>query len=101
MKQLNMPTIFKALANEQRLKLFQLIYEWCQELEACSIDSCCDGIEKAFTHACEQLKISRSTVSHHFKELQNAGLIICTRKGQSFSCKVNQEAIKAVQKFLD
>ncbi|MEZ0369720.1 MAG: ArsR/SmtB family transcription factor, partial [Candidatus Sericytochromatia bacterium] len=41
----------------------------------------CCVINKAFTRACERFALSRSTLSHHFKELQNAGLIHCERKG--------------------
>ena len=58
------------------------------------------GVEKAFTKACEYLKISRSTVSHHMKELENVGLISTTRNGQSFTCKINMDAVKVIQDFL-
>jgi ArsR family transcriptional regulator len=34
------------------------------------------------------------------KELENAGLISTTRKGQSFTCEINMDAIKAIQQFL-
>ncbi|EPR13500.1 ArsR/SmtB family transcription factor [Ruminiclostridium papyrosolvens] len=62
--------------------------------------TCTDGIEKCFTKACCCMNLSRSTISHHFKELQNAGLITYTRKGQSFMCKINKEAILSIQNFL-
>jgi len=97
--------VFKALSNEQRLKLFKMIYQGFRttktESEDCSSSACCGGVEKAFTSACECMDLSRSTISHHFKELQNAGLITCTRQGQSFICEVNEEAVKAVQAFLE
>ena len=57
-------------------------------------------VDKAFTKACDHLSIARSTVSHHMKELENAGLISMTRNGQSFICKINMDAIKAIQQFL-
>ncbi|HEY9843998.1 MAG: ArsR/SmtB family transcription factor, partial [Candidatus Sericytochromatia bacterium] len=60
----------------------------------------CCVINKAFTRACERFALSRSTLSHHFKELQNAGLIHCERKGQSFECQVNPEAVELVRRFL-
>jgi len=34
------------------------------------------------------------------KELENAGLISTTRKGQSFTCEINMGAVKAIQQFL-
>ncbi len=86
--------IFKALACGQRLMLLQLLREWN------GLDECCDGVLKAFTKASEELKISRSTLSHHFKELENAGIITCQRNGQAMACKVNEEALSLVQEFL-
>ncbi len=102
MKQSNLSKVFKALSSEQRLNLFKMIYGETQKLKAKSPDPerCCDGLDKAFTTACNCLKISRSTISHHFKELQNAGLITCKRVGQSFSCSINQEAVDAIRDFL-
>ena len=101
MEQLNLSRIFKALSNEQRLKLFMLIYNKEQQCDKNIIDQgCCKGIDKAFTMACECLDISRSTVSHHLKELQDAGLIICIRKGQSQICSVNKEAVVLIRNFI-
>ena len=49
---------------------------------------------------CDCMKLSRSTISHHFKELQNAGLITCEREGQSFRCRINEEEVAAIRNFL-
>lgn len=87
--------IFKALACEQRFMLLQMLRGWC------CVDTCCDGIAKAFTRASEELNISRSTLSHHFKELEHAGLIVCVRNGQAMNCRVNEDALKELQGFLD
>jgi len=100
--------IFKALSNEQRLKIFMMIYrQCCASTDAVEIatgdfehSSCCpEGIEKAFSMVCDCLNLSRSTISHHFKELQNAGLISCEREGQNFRCRINEEVIKAIKEF--
>ncbi len=104
MKATNLAKVFKALSNEHRLELFQLIYSQCQLEESRAQKAgkgCCEGIEKAFTKACGCLDLSRSTISHHFKELQNAGLITCTRQGQTFMCQVNKESVEAVRSFLN
>lgn len=104
----NYSKIFKALANEQRLKIFMMIYKQCCSSEGKSEfriknGSCCPAIgtlQKAFTKVCECMSLSRSTISHHFKELQNAGLIICEREGQTFRCKVNEQAVNSIKDFL-
>lgn len=89
-----MVKVFKALGCEQRLRIVQLLREWQ------GIDTCCDGVLKAFTRMTEECNISRSTLSHHFKELENANLIVCERQGQSMHCKVNEEVITAIKDFF-
>lgn len=111
MKLSNYSKIFKALANEQRLKIFMMVYNHCcapegkgvpsefriKDNSRCPVLGC---LEKAFTKVCGCMNLSRSTVSHHFKELQAAGLITCERAGQTFRCKVNEEAISTIKNFL-
>ncbi len=101
MKLTKMAKIFKALSNEKRLQLFKNIYEW-QVLEMTPEETFqrCDGIKKTFTKACNSMNLSRSTISHHLKELRNAGLITCTRDGQTLKCKTNQDVIEAVRTFI-
>ncbi len=102
----NYAKIFKALSNEQRLNIFMMIYKNCCGLEGTiplDSKSCCGvkgSVERAFSKVCDCMKLSRSTISHHFKELQHAGLITCEREGQTFRCSVNEETIKAIRKFL-
>ncbi len=100
MNKVNLVKVFKALSCEQRLYLFKALYEWC---ETENKDGDCietEGMDKCFTKACCCMDLSKSTISHHFKELQNAGLISYTRNGQSFCCKINREAVEEVRSFL-
>lgn len=91
----NLPGYFKALSNEQRLKVYLMLLEAERDE-----DECCQGVLKAFSRACEMLTISRSTVSHHLKELESAGLIACERQGQSYCCTINRAALLELKGFL-
>ena len=90
---------FKALANEQRLRIFRLLCEW-QETGEDRIEDACQGVEKCFTRCCGEIGLSRSTISHHFKELQSAGLINAKRMGQSCLCTVNPEMLAMLREFI-
>jgi ArsR family transcriptional regulator len=101
MEQLDLSKIFKALSNEQRLAIFKYLHEWEKTSNLSDDKKECCGIERAFTKACEHINLSRSTISHHLKELQNAGLISCTRNGQVVTCKINEDAVRLIKAFLD
>jgi ArsR family transcriptional regulator, arsenate/arsenite/antimonite-responsive transcriptional repressor len=90
----NAAKMCKALGSEQRIRILKLLQEWE------GLDACCDGVLKAFTKAADEVHISRSTLSHHFKELENAGLISCERQGQAMSCKVNEKALSELGAFF-
>jgi ArsR family transcriptional regulator, arsenate/arsenite/antimonite-responsive transcriptional repressor len=105
MKLSNYSRIFKALSNEQRLKIFMVIYEQSTKgSKGESVfpvkESVCCPVEKAFTKVCECMNLSRSTISHHFKELQSAGLITCERNGQMYRCRINEDVVNSIKDFL-
>lgn len=95
MKQSNISGVFKALSSEQRIKVFNLL------LENEAKPECCGGMLKTFSVACDLLKVSRSTVSHHIKELEQAGLIECERQGQSVCCQINQTSLLEAAVFFN
>ena len=85
---------FKALSNETRLSVFENIrLGQCKE----SLD------EKNRPSVCcvaSNFDISLSTISHHLKELRNAKLIDCERKGQSIFCQPNEDTVKMMIEYL-
>jgi ArsR family transcriptional regulator, arsenate/arsenite/antimonite-responsive transcriptional repressor len=92
--------IFKALSNEQRLRIFRMLCSWQEANGTGEIQDPGAGVEKCFTRACCSISLSRSTISHHFKELQNAGLISLKRNGKTTTCTVCSAAVEAMRSFL-
>lgn len=111
MKLSNIARIFKALSNDQRLEIFAIIYKGCCASGAGRGEStfkvkggaCCPAlgsVHKAFTRLCDCMTLSRSTISHHLKELQQAGLITCVREGQTITCRINEATLRTVREFM-
>jgi DNA-binding transcriptional ArsR family regulator len=95
--------IFKALANENRLNIFNLLREKCV----------CENIPTSFNpdnlpQGClcvqeivERFNMTQATVSHHLKELSNAGLLTRHKKGPWVYYLVNNEALEEIRKFIE
>lgn len=82
--------LFRALSNPHRLQVFHLLSGCCEPGTTCSTDelqSCCVG------ELDEQLEIASSTLSHHLRELHQAGLIEMQRRGKQIFCSVNPETL--------
>ena len=86
--------IFKALSNPKRLEIFLEISK-AQEKRYKTGEECFvyDMLPK--------LNIGTSTISHHLKELSNAGLIITERKGKFLVARINEDILDEVKKVLD
>lgn len=91
----NLAGIFKALGDETRLGIFELIRERCRGVGIPG-----DQVDNTVSKLAEEFDVSLSTVSHHLKELRNAGLIVCEKRGQSVHCGPNEETLKEVERFL-
>ena len=89
--------IFKALSNPNRLKIFLRLVSCCVPGTIWSLEakeSACVG------DVARDLEIVPSTVSHHIKELRQAGLIKMRRSGQKIECWVDPEVLKDLEGFF-
>ncbi len=101
MKNINtdqMASIFKALSNTHRLKIYNILTHCCTPGTSCPSDDvrgCCVG------ELDSQLDIAASTLSHHLKELNRADLINMKRDGKQIHCSVNTDTLQHLQHLFD
>ena len=84
--------IMKALSNENRLKLYLEIAKQEEsdfEAQECNLSD----IVKIFG-------LSPPTISHHLKELANAGLITTEKRGKYLVARINKKTLGTVKKML-
>jgi ArsR family transcriptional regulator, arsenate/arsenite/antimonite-responsive transcriptional repressor len=72
-----MSAAFKALSNETRMAVFENI-RLCRAQAMLNKDN-----QPSVCNVASNINISLSTISHHIKELRNAGLVKCERQGQT------------------
>ena len=88
--------IFRALGDPSRLAIFEVVRRACVDDSAHSSEE----LRNSVTEIAREFDLSLSTVSHHLKELRNAGLIRCERRGQHIFCSTNPESLGVVDRFL-
>jgi|ERR1044072_10050701 DNA-binding transcriptional ArsR family regulator len=77
--------VFAALSDPNRLKLLEIL---AAEDELCG------------TQMASRAGISIALLSHHWKILADAGLVMRERRGQRQYCRVNREALEGAFAFV-
>src|SRR4030042_362322 len=80
--------MFKALSNPNRLDIFLRLISCCPPGTRCSAEA---EARRFVGELGEKLDITLSTVSHHIKELRQAGLIRVERRGKNIECWVDEQ----------
>lgn len=92
--------MFKALSSVQRLRIFIKLAGMC------CIPKGRRGASKKATYCCAgelgaNLDLAASTVSHHLKELRQAGLMRVERRGQKIDCWVSPDTVRLLAAFFE
>lgn len=96
--------MFKALSNPNRLRIFLRLISCCSPGTVWSILEKSNSASEGCTcvgDLGQDLGIVPSTLSHHIKELRQAGLIRMKRNGQKIEYFVDPEAVAALKDFFN
>ncbi|MCC8044279.1 MAG: metalloregulator ArsR/SmtB family transcription factor [Clostridiales bacterium] len=80
----NIPAVFQALSDENRLKILNLL----SEREMCSAE------------LLQSVAVAQSTMSHHMKVLNESGLISCRRDGKRICYTIRQDTMEQLESMI-
>jgi ArsR family transcriptional regulator len=84
---------FKALSNPVRLKLFVELTQCCKVGSLCEVQRCVGELA-------DVVSIAPSTLSHHMKALNQAGLVNMQRSGKNILCSVDMKVLQALSDYF-
>ncbi len=90
----------KALAHPHRLKIFLELVDCCAPGQRWSAESP-QALGRCVGELAEMVDIAPSTLSHHLKELNRAGLLEMNRRGQRVDCCVSPQAVELLASFFN
>jgi len=89
--------MFKALSNPNRLGIFLRLISCCPPGTRC----CSEADARRYVGELgENMEITLSTVSHHIKELRQAGLVRVERHGKNIECWVDDQVVTSLADLL-
>lgn len=88
---------FKALGHPNRLEIFWRLASCCVPGTRCVQG---EGTRRCVGELAADLNIAPSTVSHHIKELHQAGLIATERCGREIRCWVEPSVLDELREFF-
>ena len=94
----NLTEQFKALGHPHRLQIFVWLASSCQGDDACTPRA--DGTLPCTGDLASELDLPPSTLSHHLKELEVAGLITRRREGTTIRCGIDPSTLDSLADFF-
>jgi DNA-binding transcriptional ArsR family regulator len=94
---------FKALSNENRLKVFEIIRRGRGQSALCKGEPPPPGVPETAVCVCEileQMSVTAPTLSHHLKELRTAGLVDVFSHGQWSYYRVRPGALQTLAAYF-
>ncbi|MDX8386998.1 MAG: metalloregulator ArsR/SmtB family transcription factor [Ghiorsea sp.] len=88
-----MATKFKALSTPVRLTIFQELTRCCEPGSTCEVQRCIGDLASL-------VNVAPSTLSHHMKALNHAGLVDMERVGKNIFCRVNPSALTLLSSYF-
>lgn len=104
MNQEQLVRIFKALGNENRLKILETISRNQEKYDCSAQDVESFDIEKSVACCVDeivgQFDMAQSTISQNLKELHNAGLLERHKKAQWVYYTINRKKMEELKEYL-
>lgn len=94
----NLALLFKTLSDENRLKIIGFVHKRNLRCVLNTKGQCED--QTCIKDLTKNLDISLPTVSHHVKELVNAGLLTIKKQGRWSYLTINPQRFKEILDFL-